>query len=581
MAVTGRRLAADEPLPIPATLTELVHSRLARLPAATRDVLLVVSALAVPTMRLVAAAVGDARAGAAVERASRVGVLVAERDRLGSPIPCWRQGFTRMQAADGASLFTVGSLRSSPTRRNEPTISAWPLRTRRGVAAALESAALLALKRGAPSTAAEFYEQAGRLTPPADGDGIRRRLLGAARCHAAAGSTPRARQLIEQVLSTTLPGPGRAEALLLLSGGEFGDLASESVGMLEQALDEAAGRPALEARILVELVSVQLGRWDIPAAAVHARVALAAAEQAGDPATLSRALVAAGRLEVFQGRPLGIQLVQRAESMQPVVEEARIASLPSGWIGTLLRYMDDFDGARTRLEPLLSRAGQLGDDSSTGELLYELSELECWAGNWEQALAYARHSVEIQTQADRKWDLTNALAALAFVEAHLGRVEASCAHATEGLAIAQSIRGGDETLRNARARRSSSCPCPDRSEPSGTSPTSPRSPQPSTTPVCSGLRATTSKRSSASPTSTPPNRTCNSWNAKASPSTGPGGLPSPDGAVGCSQRPRRSRWRRRRDRRRARTPPAGADAVRTRPHPARRRKDPAPSTAAP
>ena len=46
-----------------------------------------------------------------------------------SPIRCWRQGFMRMPAADAASPFTVGSLRSSPTRRSEPTISAWPRRT--------------------------------------------------------------------------------------------------------------------------------------------------------------------------------------------------------------------------------------------------------------------------------------------------------------------------------------------------------------------------------------------------------------------------------------------------------------------
>jgi DNA-binding CsgD family transcriptional regulator len=156
-------------------------------------------------------------------------------------------------------------------------------------------------------------------------------------------------------------------------------------------------------------------------------------------------------LEVFQGRPLGIQLVERAESMQPMVEQARIAYLPSGWVGTLLRYVDDFDGARTRLEPLLSRAGEIGDDSSAGELLYELSELECWAGNWERALRYAQHSVEIQMLADRKWELTAALAALAFVEAHLGRVEDSCAHATQGLDLARAMGGRDEAIRNQRA----------------------------------------------------------------------------------------------------------------------------------
>jgi DNA-binding CsgD family transcriptional regulator len=452
VAVTKTRLAADEPLPIPATLTELVRSRLARLPAATRDVLLVVSALALPTRRLLAAVVGDARAGAAVDRAARVGVLVAEQDRL---------EFTHPLLASGVYADASHQRRIDVHRRLAELVADEEERARHlglaaedpdeDVAATLESAAMLARTRGAPTTAAEFYEQAGRLTPPSDGDGARRRLLAAARCHAEAGNTTRGRDLTEHVLSTNLAGPGRAEALLLLGGVEFGGLASEAIELLGQALGEAAGRPELEARVLVELVSVHLGRWNITAAAAHARVALAAAERAGDLGTLSRALVAAGRLEVFQGRPLGIQLVERAESMQPMVEHARIASLPSGWVGTLLRYMDDFDGARARLEPLLTRAGEIGDDSSSGELLYELSELECWTGNWERALRYAQQSVEIETLADRKWELTAALAALALVEAHLGRVEDSYAHATQGLAVARSMGGLNEATRNLRA----------------------------------------------------------------------------------------------------------------------------------
>ena len=452
VAATGRRLAADEPLPIPATLTELVRSRLACLPATTRDVLVVVSALALPTMRLLAAVVGDERAAAAVERAARVGVLVAEGDRL---------EFSHPLLASGVYADASRRRRRVVHRRLAELVADEEERAHHlglaaedpdeDVAAALDSAALLALSRGAPSTAAEFYEKAGRLTPLSDGEGARRRLLAAAKCHAVAGSTPRGRELIEQVLSTNLSGPGRAEALLLLGGVEFGDLASQVLDVLGQAAHEAAGRPELVARALVEIVSVHLGRWDIPAAAAHAPAALAAAERAGDLATLSRALVAAGRLEVLQGRPLGIELVERAESMQPMVEQARIAYLPSGWVGTLLRYMDDFDGARARLEPLLSRADELGDDSSAGELLYELSELECWAGNWERALRYAQHSVEVQSLADRNWELTIALAALASVEAHLGRVEDSRAHGTQGLAIARSMGGLDEGIRSLRA----------------------------------------------------------------------------------------------------------------------------------
>ena len=583
VAATNRRLAADEPLPIPATLTELVRSRLTRLPAATRDVLLVVSALAVPTMRLVAAAVGDSRAGAAVERAARVGVLVAERDRL---------EFSHPLLASGVYADASRRRRIAVHRRLAEVVADEEERAHHlglaaedpdeAVAAALESAASLALKRGAPSTAAEFYERAGRLTPPADGDGVRRRLLVAARCHGVAGNTPRGRQLLEQVLSTDMPGPGRAEALLLLSSGEFGDLASEAVDMLEQALEEAAGRPELEARLLVELVSVHLGGWDIPAAAAHARVALAAAEQAGDLATLSRALVAAGRLEVFQGRPLGIELVQRAESMQPMVEHARIAALPSGWIGTLLRYMDDFDGARTRLEPLLSRAGELGDDSSTGELLYELSELECWAGNWERALAYAQRSVEIQTQAERKWDLTNALAALG--------VRGGPPRARRGLVRPRHPGTGHRPVderprRNGQERACAGIPraVP---VPTGAGPRATRAncqdrrrrPRPRCAPVCGRPHRSAHRRRRPRR-----RRRASGTVGTPKPRSGPG-----LGACRCrtlpraaAQRPRRSHRRPSGDRRGASAPPAGADALRTRPNPARRREDPAASTAAP
>ncbi len=184
--------AANEPLPIPTTLTALVHRRLGRLTAATREMLLVVASLARPTMRLVEAAVGNSTA-AAVERAVRAGVLVVDRDNV---------EFTHPLLASGVYADASRTRRMEVHRRLAEIVADEEERARHlglaidepdaAVASALDRAAGLALSRGAPSTAAELHEQAERLTPRADHDGVRRRCLDAARCHAMSGNTARA-----------------------------------------------------------------------------------------------------------------------------------------------------------------------------------------------------------------------------------------------------------------------------------------------------------------------------------------------------------------------------------------------------
>src|SRR5918994_1133794 len=67
--------APGEPLPVPATLNELVRERLTEIPTAAREAALVVSALSRPTVELVTAAAGGAGGAAAPEKASAAGVL--------------------------------------------------------------------------------------------------------------------------------------------------------------------------------------------------------------------------------------------------------------------------------------------------------------------------------------------------------------------------------------------------------------------------------------------------------------------------------------------------------------------------
>src|SRR4029077_1172778 len=80
---TGARPTRSQPLRVPDSLRDLLGGRLAQLPAETMDVLLLVSALARPTLDLVAEAHGERdRVEAALESATQDGVIDIDGARL-------------------------------------------------------------------------------------------------------------------------------------------------------------------------------------------------------------------------------------------------------------------------------------------------------------------------------------------------------------------------------------------------------------------------------------------------------------------------------------------------------------------
>lgn len=114
------------------------------------------------------------------------------------------------------------------------------------LAAALESAANAADHRGLPIAAAELAGHAMRLTPTDAVDDRQRRAIAAARAHLQAGEGRRARAIATDVLARAPRGARRAEALVL--GSEMEDPGA-ALPLLQEALVEAAGVPALEAAI--------------------------------------------------------------------------------------------------------------------------------------------------------------------------------------------------------------------------------------------------------------------------------------------------------------------------------------------
>ena len=235
-----------QPLHVPATLEGLVRARLHGLPPATRQALLLASAMGRPSAALIVElgvtedALEPALAAHVIERAD--GTIRFTHPLLASVV---YQGVSADERRRAHGL--VAQLVDDPISRARhlalSTESQDP-----EIAAALEEGAGLASARGAPIAAAELGEHALRLTPSDAQDDGHRRTLAAARANLAAGEIRRARVLSLDLLERTPEGAPRAEALVLLSDVELGaaDVAL-GIALLREALGETATDPALQA----------------------------------------------------------------------------------------------------------------------------------------------------------------------------------------------------------------------------------------------------------------------------------------------------------------------------------------------
>jgi ATP/maltotriose-dependent transcriptional regulator MalT len=109
---------------------------------------------------------------------------------------------------------------------------------------------------------------------------------------------------------------------------------------------------------------------------------------------------------------------------------------PTYAFAQLLKYTSGLDEARGAFRVLLETARDRGDENPIPVLLYHLAELECWAGNWEEAAKHAEEAVETAQQAGMRFSTSLALYARCLVGAHQGRVEEALAAGREGLLVA-------------------------------------------------------------------------------------------------------------------------------------------------
>jgi DNA-binding CsgD family transcriptional regulator len=414
-----------QPLPVPETLEELVRARISGLPASTREALGLAAAVGTTSEALLM------RAGVAAEAldpALAAHVIERENGTIRFTHPLLSSVLYLDLAEERQSVHEriAGAV-------DDPLLRARHLALSKDapdaeVASELDEAAKLATDRGASAVSAELAEQALRLTPPAEHDERHRRALAAARAHHAAGEWTRARTIATDLLAEAEIASVRVEALVLLAELESVD---DAIALLEEALREAASRPALQSVIQCRLAWATRFRHG----AEHARAALELAEELDDDVLRARARAVQAILGWFAGvAEAPDDLVALARDFAPAVGGQQLVQEATLAVVNTLAPSSRRDDARAFLESE-HREWSERDEPRSARALWGLSWVEFWAGRWTLAAehAAAAHDISIQYGLEVPQDHLP----IAFIAVHRGELELARGHSERALELAE------------------------------------------------------------------------------------------------------------------------------------------------
>ncbi len=405
--------------PLPATLAELVRTRISGLPDHTREVLLATSCIASPTVDLVARAVGDnvEWTVAALEEAERHGIVEITGCKVTFSHPLLARGVYAEASADERRWMhcRLADIVESPESRARHRALASDGADEQTVKA-LDEAAESAHLRGAPATAAELLDMAR-----ARGGDIPERTLRAAACHFEAGDAARARVLLEQALSEIQPGELRARALQLLGLVRlYANSSSEAVPMLEQAIAEPGVNPDRRVQTLVMLAFIEFnaGRADRAVLRAEEAVSQAVTLQRPDLITQARPIRAVLRFLLGDGLDEA-ELDGVFEFDEP--EGLPLAAQPRTLHALLMLWTDRLEAAADQFTAIAQRCIERGDESERAFLDFHLGQVNVWRADLAAAERVAEDSVERALQSHGDLPLFIALIVRVMVSAHLGR----------------------------------------------------------------------------------------------------------------------------------------------------------------
>lgn len=421
-----------EPLPIPDEIKDALLARIRRLSAAARDIVLLASAMARPTIgSLVGPGMESEVDG--LEEAEAAGILEIDGDRVrfAHPLLASAVYWSSPDADRRRAHAHIAEIADEIEERARHLALASDAADEQ-VASLVEAAADAAMRRGAPLAAAELFELAHERTPVGDGHRRRRRGRLAAGNHFAAGNSVRAQQMLTSHLEAAPAGVDRARVAYELSTMLWNDV-GRARELLLLAVDEGEGDPHLLARALSDLAYTEVHGGSLGVAARHGARAVDLAEPLQDRFPIRYALGTLGTVRVLMGRDARA-LMDRA--LSELSRDRRIRTIETGEPKELLaRHIMWAGNLETARRLFLEALGDLtaqGHELLRWEALLYLAELECRAGNWFKALALVDESQEIV--ADAGLDaLGHVLFVRALIEALRGDVEMAMRHSTEGL----------------------------------------------------------------------------------------------------------------------------------------------------
>jgi DNA-binding CsgD family transcriptional regulator len=290
------------------------------------------------------------------------------------------------------------------------------------VADELEAAAVRARGRGAPDVAADFAGHSLRLTPPEAELHRRRREHLEIEQLAAAGEVRHALDRADRLVASLSPGPDRVEALVQRADLEDDDRETAE-RLLLGALDESQGDERLRGRVLHRLAQLRRLRiGDIPGAIECAREALALAESVGDPTLEASAAAYFAHLEALAGRPQPA-LIERAVRLEEEVGGLPLSVGPRSLLAKQRLWAGNLDDARELLELVHRDALRAGNQMKLPQHSYDLTLVECAAGNLDAAARAVHEGIEAAIDAENTYTERELLYPLALVQALTGRAD--------------------------------------------------------------------------------------------------------------------------------------------------------------
>ncbi len=412
-------LAIGDPLPVPGTLHDLLDERVGRLSAPARQAAAAAAALTGPTAAVIGAALGsDIDLGASLHEAEAAGVLLSDGDRIRFSHPLLAAAIYRSLSPAGrrelhGRLAVAVADAEQQARHLARSLDA----PDDHAAARIETAAMLAIRRGAPESAADLYAEACRLTRTERSEDRARRLLGGADALAVAGDLAGARTLATQALELGRTPSVRARALLMLASlATYTDTIEASIDLRERALTEAGGDRALRIEILIASFGEIAN--DAERTAQRADEAIGLLRAGGDAPSLARALICKFMAEAVLGH--GSHRALLAEAVRLEADSTGPRSMdPLIWS----HWLDDLAATRTRHRMLDQWYRDRGDVVAATELVEVGAMAEFRAGNWVKAEHALEDACDVLTGFEIRGPFVASVADRSVIDAHRGRME--------------------------------------------------------------------------------------------------------------------------------------------------------------